>query len=442
MQVEPTEGSFTRDAALRAKAAGQKLAAASKQLRTKLLANLATALEEPGVRDVLRSANQRDVAAAEAEERAGRLASALVKRLHLDDGKLDGLIDGLLQLAGMEDADGAGQVILQRELDENLILEQQRCPLGLLGVVFESRPDALVQIAGLALRSGNATLLKGGREALATNRVLTALIQDVLYKNGIPREAALLLEDRADVETLLQLEDVVDLVIARGSSAFINHIRRSTRIPVMGHDAGVCHLYLHGSANPHIAAALAVDAKCSYPAACNAIETLLWERGAEAALAAAVKALAAAKVELRGDDATRAIHPEMIAATPEDWDAEYGALILSIKQVNGIDDALSHIARHGTGHTEAIVASDEKAAQRFLDEVDAACVFHNASTRFSDGYRFGLGAEVGISTDKLHARGPVGVEGLYTYRWILRGHGQISTDYGPGKRAFRHRRLV
>lgn len=443
MQVVHGEGpQFTREAALRAKAAGRTLAAAPAALRSSLIGKLAAALEKESVRAIVRSANQRDIADAEREVAAGRLATPLLKRLLLDDKKIDGLVDGLLQLAAMEDADLAGQVTLRRELDDGLVLEQERCPLGLLGVVFESRPDALVQIGSLALRSGNAALLKGGREALATNRVLAALIQDVLFHGGIPREAALLLEDRADVETLLSLDGVVDLVIARGSTQFIQHIRRHSRIPVMGHDAGVCHLYVHASAAPAMAAALAVDGKCSYPAACNATETLLWDAAATGAIDAAITALRAANVELRGDAATRARHPEIIVATDADWDEEYGALIISIKQVSGIDEALAHIAQHGTRHTEAIVASDGEAAARFLREIDAACVFHNASTRFSDGYRFGLGAEVGISTDKLHARGPVGVDGLYTYRWLLRGAGQVSTSYGPGGRSFRHRKLL
>jgi glutamate-5-semialdehyde dehydrogenase len=210
---------------------------------------------------------------------------------------------------------------------------------------------------------------------------------------------------------------------------------------VMAHADGICHLYLHATADPARAAHIAVDAKCSYPAACNSIETLLWEPGAEGALDAAVTALAAQKVELRGCPETRRRHPSMIAATDEDWDTEYSAPILSVRRVAGIDEALAHIARHGSRHTEAIVARDQGAADRFSAEVDAACVFHDVSTRFSDGYRFGLGAEVGISTDKLHARGPVGVDGLITYRWLLEGSGQASTDYGPGRRRFTHRDL-
>ena len=224
-------------------------------------------------------------------------------------------------------------------------------------------------------------------------------------------------------------------------SAFVQHIQSSTRIPVMGHAAGVCHVYAHGAADPAMAARVVVDGKTTYAAACNATETLLWDADAGAAVDACVKALAAAGVEIRGDVETRNRHPSIIAATDEDFGHEFGANIIAVKQVRDLDAALAHIDAHGSRHTEAIITSDRVAAERFLAEVDAAGVFHNASTRFADGYRYGLGAEVGISTDKLHARGPVGVDGLLTYRWLLRGAGQLTADYGPGKRAFRHRDL-
>ncbi|MCA9718071.1 MAG: glutamate-5-semialdehyde dehydrogenase, partial [Myxococcales bacterium] len=259
--------------------------------------------------------------------------------------------------------------------------------------------------------------------------------------------AIALLEQREEIAAMLELDDCIDLVIARGSGSFVQYVQRSTKIPVLGHAEGLCHLYLHDDAAPELAARIAVDAKCSYPAACNAIETLLWAPGASAALEACARALLAEGVALRVCPQTRAALaslPGADALTPasaEDWRTEYGALVLSIRQVAGLDAALEHIEQHGSRHTEAIVTADDAAAERFLAEVDAAGVFHNASTRFADGYRYGLGAEVGISTGKLHARGPVGVEGLVTYRWLLRGHGQVASDYGPGKRAFLHREL-
>lgn len=417
----------------RAVEAGGRLARAPAEARTRALSELAAALLDPGVRGRVLEANARDLAAA-----AG-LAAPLLKRLKLDVAKLETLADGARQLAVR--ADPLGTVLGRRKLDEGLVLEQVRCPLGVLAVVFESRPDALVQIASLALRTGNAVLLKGGREAAESNRALTGVVRSALERAGLPPDAVQLLDDRAEVEALLGMEKGVDLVVARGGKEFVEHVRARSRIPVLAHAEGVCHVFLHHSAEVSKAARIVVDSKCSYPAACNALETLLWERGAEAALEASVAALRSAGVELRGDEATRARHPEMKVATDADWDAEYGALILSVARVDDLDGALAHIARHGSAHTETIVAEDRTAAERFLAEVDAACVFHDASTRFADGYRFGLGGEVGIGTGKLHARGPVGVDGLLTFRWLLRGSGQVSADYGPGKRPFLHQDL-
>ena len=417
----------------RAVEAGGRLARAPAEARTKALEALAAPLAEPGVRARVLEANGRDLAAATG------LAPALAKRLKLDAVKLDTLADGARQLAARTDP--LGTVLARRKLDEGLVLTQERCPLGVLAVVFESRPDALVQIASLALRSGNAVLLKGGREAAQSNRALADVVRGALERAGLPPDAVQLLDDRAEVEAVLGLEKGVDLVVARGGKEFVEHVRARSRIPVLAHAEGVCHVFLHRSADPAKAARIVVDSKVTYPAACNAVETLLWEPGAEAALDASVTALRSAGVELRGDAATRARHAEMKPATEADWDAEYGALVLAVARVPDLDAALGHIARHGSQHTEAIVAADRAAAERFLAEVDAACVFHDASTRFADGYRFGLGGEVGIGTGKLHARGPVGVDGLLTFRWILRGSGQVSADYGPGKKPFLHQDL-
>ena len=417
----------------RAVEAGGRLARAPAEARTKALEALAAPLAEPGVRARVLEANGRDLAAATG------LAPALARRLKLDAVKLDTLADGARQLAARTDP--LGTVLARRKLDEGLVLTQERCPLGVLAVVFESRPDALVQIASLALRSGNAVLLKGGREAAQSNRALADVVRGALERAGLPPDAVQLLDDRSEVEALLGLEKGVDLVVARGGKEFVEHVRARSRIPVLAHAEGVCHVFLHRSADPAKAARIVVDSKVTYPAACNAVETLLWEPGAEAALDASVTALRSAGVELRGDAATRARHAEMKPATEADWDAEYGALVLAVARVPDLDAALGHIARHGSQHTEAIVAADRAAAERFLAEVDAACVFHDASTRFADGYRFGLGGEVGIGTGKLHARGPVGVDGLLTFRWILRGSGQVSADYGPGKKPFLHQDL-
>ncbi|MFL5306950.1 MAG: glutamate-5-semialdehyde dehydrogenase [Polyangia bacterium] len=425
-----------RATAVAAKQAGGKLARLDADGRSSLLRSLARALRDPGRRDAIFGANAADLERAKAEG----VASPLVKRLGLDAAKLDSVCDGLEQLADMPDL--VGRATLRRELDEGLLLERVTCPLGLLGVVFESRPDALVQIVGLAWKSGNAVLLKGGREALGTNRALAQIVGEVLSAAGIDPRAAVLLEAREDVTAVLALHGLVEVIVARGSSEFVRQIQQTSEIPVMGHAAGVCHLYVHADADPAMAARLAVDGKTTYAAACNATETLLWDAEAGAALDACLVALNKAGVEIRGDEATRARAPAIRAATEGDFGFEFGANIIAVKQVKGMDGALAHIAAHGSKHTEAIVTEDAGAAERFLAEVDAAGVFHNASTRFADGYRYGLGAEVGISTDKLHARGPVGVDGLLTYRWLLRGHGQETAAYGPGKRAYRHRDLL
>ena len=428
-----------RESLQAARAAARRLATLSGPERSALLSDFATELARPEAKQAVLAANAQDLARARDEEKAGRLGSALVKRLSLDEKKLATTADGIEQLARMPEL--VGRRLTHRILDHGLILERVSCPLGVLGVVFEARPDALVQITSLAWKSGNAVALKGGREAADSNRALTVVAHRVLEKHDIDARAMVLLEDRAEVDSLLGMDDLVEMVIARGSSQFIRHVRGHTRIPVMAHADGICHTYLHASADPDMAAKVVVDAKCSYPAACNAVETLLWDAGAGAALDACVKALGERKVALRGCAETRKRHPQMEPAMEADWDTEYGDLVLSIRQVPGIVEALDHIAQHGSRHTDAIVAQDAEAAVRFLAEVDAACVFHNASTRFSDGYRFGLGAEVGISTDKLHARGPVGVEGLLTYRWLLHGRGQCTTDYSPDGRHYMHKDL-
>jgi glutamate-5-semialdehyde dehydrogenase len=430
-----TKADTMRATALAAKAAGAKLVALGADGRSALLRALAKALRDPAARKEIFAANAADMERAKAEG----VASPLVKRLGLDAAKLEGVCEGLEQLAAMPDL--VGKATLRRELDDGLVLERVTAPLGLLGVVFESRPDALVQIVGLAWKSGNAVLLKGGREALGTNRVLTGVIHRVLTEAGVDPRAAVLLEGREDVAAVLGLHGVVEVIVARGSSEFVREIMAKSEIPVMGHAAGVCHLYLHAAAEPAMAAKLAVDGKTTYPAACNATETLLWDAGATAALDATVAALEKAGVEIRGDEATRERHPQVKAAAPGDFGYEFGANVIAVKQVAGLDEALAHIAAHGSKHTEAIVTGDAAAADKFLASVDAAGAFHNASTRFADGFRYGLGAEVGISTDKLHARGPVGVEGLLTYRWLLRGSGQETASYGPGKRPFKHRDL-
>jgi len=423
-----------------AKRAGKTLAQASGEQRSALLRAIAERLGDPRARKALFEANAADLAEGQEARRRGELSAALVARLVLDERKLQGVIDGLRQLADSPDL--LGRKTVERELDDGLVLERVSCPLGVLGVVFEARPDAVPQIVGLALRTGNAVVLKGGAEAQRSNVAMVDVLTGVLREQGFDPAAIVLLEGRAQVAALLQEVRNVDLIVARGSTAFIHYVQANSKIPVLGHAEGLCHMFLHRSADPNMAAALAVDAKVTYPAACNALETLLWEPGAETALEHALVALRAKDVDLRGCEATLALHPELHRATDEDWATEYGDLILAVRRVEDLDAALEHIETYGSSHTEVIVAQDAEVAETFLANVDAAGVFHNASTRFADGYRYGLGAEVGISTSKLHARGPVGVDGLVTYRWLLRGHGHCSANYGPGKRAFTHRDLI
>ncbi len=420
-----------------ARRAAEWLPTADGPTRRLVLLAIADALERPQTRRAILEANAADVADGEAALSRGELSRALVDRLVLSEDKLDGLCKGLEQLASK--ADIIGVRLEARELDDGLMLERVSCPLGVLGVVFEARPDAVVQIAGLAIRTGNAVVLKGGAEAQRTNRVLVRAIGDAVGEQGFDPQLVVLLEGRREVRELIESTRGVDLVVARGSSAFVEFVQTHAKVPVLGHAEGICHLYLHASAEPSMAAAIAVDAKCSYPAACNAIETLLWSEGAEPAARAAIRALLERGVRLVGCSRSVGLDERIGEAREEDWATEYGDLVLSLRYVEDLEAALAHIEAYGSGHTEAIIAADERVAAQFLGRVDAAGVFHNASTRFADGFRFGLGAEVGVSTSKLHARGPVGVEGLVTYRWLLRGHGQVASDYGPGRKAFTHR---
>lgn len=416
--------------------AQRRLGSAPAEKRTAVLQRLAGLLAER--EEDLLGANRRDLDRAEATD----LAAPLLRRLALSPAKLATLREGVEQLAAAPDP--IGRVLVRRELDEGLMLEQVKSPLGVLLILFESRPDAVIQIGSLALRSGNGVLLKGGSEALESNRALVACLRDALAAEGLPPDAVVGIEGREAIAGLLDLDQHIDLVIPRGSGELVRSIQESTRIPVLGHAEGLCHLYLDAAADPEMAVHLAVDGKCDYPAACNATETLLVHRDFLPELRPVGEALLAAGVELRVDEQAMAHLPESPLTRPvgeADGDTEYGDLILAVRTVGSLDEAIAWIHRHGSAHTDAICTEDEAAAQRFLESVDSASVFWNASTRFADGYRYGLGAEVGIATGRIHARGPVGVEGLLTTRWLLRGRGQGAGDYGAGKRSFAHREL-
>jgi glutamate-5-semialdehyde dehydrogenase len=328
------------------------------------------------------------------------------------------------------------------ELDKGLELYKVSCPIGVIGVVFESRPDALVQISTLCLKSGNAVLLKGGSEAGRTNRILANVTAEASVKAGLPDGWIQQLETRQDVAEMLALDEFIDLIVPRGSNEFVRYIMNNTNISVLGHAEGICHVYVDGKADVEMAVSIAVDSKCQYVAVCNAAETLLVdEKIAGVYLPKVKKALEEKGVEIRGCDKTRKLI-DVRAACEKDWETEYLDLILSVKVVKGINEAIEHINKYGSRHTDTTVTSDKTNACKFLESVDSANVFWNASTRFSDGYRYGLGAEVGISTNKIHSRGPVGLDGLVIYKWKLLGSGQIAADYsGRGAKKFTHKKL-
>ncbi|WP_448534562.1 glutamate-5-semialdehyde dehydrogenase [Parathermosynechococcus lividus] len=374
------------------------------------------------------------------QARANGLTPSLYARLELSPSKLAAAIAGVRQVTALPDP--LGQRQLHRQLDDGLILSRVTCPLGVLGVIFEARPDAVMQIAALAIKSGNGAILKGGQEASRSCQAIMQAIQQGLATSAVPAGAIALLMRRAEITELLQLEEWVDLIIPRGSNEFVRYIQNNTRIPVLGHADGLCHLYVDVAADLDKAIAITLDAKTQYPAACNAIETLLVHRGiADEFLPKVAAALSQAGVELRGDALACHLVP-MTLASEADWTTEYCDLILAIKVVANLEAALEHIATYGSGHTEAIVTENPATAERFLQDVDAANVFHNCSTRFADGFRYGFGAEVGISTHKLPPRGPVGLEGLVTYKYHLVGEGHIVASYsGDGAKPFQHRDL-
>ena len=389
-------------------------------------------------RAAIQEANAEDVDDAEELLEAGEYTQALVDRLKLSDAKLDSIVEMVRSVAGQDDP--LGETIVARELDAELELYKLAVPIGVVGTVFESRPDALVQIAALGLKSGNSVMLKGGSEASESNRVLFELIREATADHdAIPEGWAQLVEARADVTAMLDMDESIDLLMPRGSSSFVEYVQDNTSIPVLGHTEGICHVYVDREADLDMATEVAFDAKVQYPAVCNAVETLLvHESVAEDFLPQITTRYAAADVEIRGDERTREI-VDVGAATEADWETEYGDLIVAVKVVDSLDAALDHITAHGSKHTESIISKNADRAGRFMRSLDSASVFHNASTRFSDGYRFGLGAEVGISTGKIHARGPVGLEGLTTYKYHLEGDGHLVATYaGDDPRPFTH----
>jgi len=420
-----------------ANASALVLAHLSTDLKNQALGMMADALEEHC--DAILSANKKDLEFAENEG----VAKALIARLALNDEKVRGMAKGIRSVVALEDP--VGKVKSVMEMDQDMVVEQVTCPIGVIGAIFESRPDAVPQISSLCLKSGNAVILKGGREAQNSNKVIVNLLVEAMSKvTGVPQSAVQMIETRAEVVDMLKEEKHIHLIVPRGSNSFVKYIQENTRIPVLGHSEGVCHGYIDKSADLDKAIRISLDSKLQYPAACNAMETLLVHKDISAEILPDLVAKFREKqVELVGCLKTCQVVPEVSPACEADWDLEYNDLKLSIKIVDGLSEAVKFINKHGSGHTDVIITDNRQQAEQFLNEVSSASVMWNASTRFADGFRYGLGAEIGISTNRTHARGPVGLEGLVIYKYKLYGNGQIVGDYtGDNAREFTHKSLT
>lgn len=406
-----------------AKGAALKLANLPTELKNSALDAVANSIEKN--KQKIFDANAQDLTDAKKMVESGELSQAVFNRLKLDENKMNAMISGVRDLIKLEDP--INKCLLARELDEGLNLYKISCPIGVLGIIFEARPDVIAQISALAIKSANAVILKGGKEAINTNKITFEIITEALNKiEDFPKNAINQVFLREDVAKMLEMNDYIDLIIPRGGNSLVKFIQENTKIPVLGHADGICHIFVDESADLKIATDITIDAKTQYPSACNAVETLLIHK--------------AFKYKNELLEAIKDANVELID-TPEKWDFEYSDRILAYKSVANIEEAINHINKYGSGHTDAIVTDNIQNAEMFLNEVDSAGVYHNASTRFSDGYRYGFGAEVGISTNKTHARGPVGLEGLTIYKYKLYGSGQIVKDYADGKKHFTHKDL-
>ena len=440
-------GENLTDVIQKTRTAAIALAKLSQSVKNDALEAIAIALEQNA--EVILTANQQDVTNAI----AAQLPSPLIARLKLDANKLKSMVAGVRDVIRLDDPIGDRQI--HRELDAGLILERFSCPLGVIGVIFEARPDAVTQIAALGIKSGNGVILKGGSEAVHSCEAIAKVMHDALdylYQKkqketqkeiqAVSPNVVQLLTTRAETLAILKMDKLIDLIIPRGSNQFVRYIQENTHIPVLGHADGVCHLYVDVAADIHKAIAIAVDSKTQYPAACNAIETLLVHSAiASEFLPLAAAALRERGVKLLGCDRTQKVI-DVFPATDTDWSTEYCDLILSIKVIDSLEEAIAHITTYGSKHTEAIVTENQAIADIFTSDIDAAGVYHNCSTRFADGFRYGFGAEVGISTNKMPPRGPVGLEGLVTYKYRLVGDGHIVSDYvGASAKVFTHQDL-
>jgi len=420
-----------------ARAASLRLPKLSAEERRSALLAIAGEIERQ--RAWLLEENAKDVEEAQRMLERGEITKPVLERLKLSESKLSDVLKMVRSVAELPDP--LGKTVYAAEMDDNLYVYKITCPIGVICCIFEARPDVLPQISSLCLKSGNAVILKGGREAKHSNRAFFKIFKEKSEEAGVPPGWIQLVEERWEVRELLKLDDYIDLIVPRGSRDFVKYIQENTRIPVLGHAEGICHVYVDEHADLEKALKICYDAKVQYPAVCNAAETLLvHSKVAREFLPRLAELYRKAGVEIRGCPRVREVLPDVKPATEEDWRTEYLDLIISIKIVDSIDDAINHINTYGSKHTDAIVTESRENALKFVLEVDSSSVMVNASTRFSDGYRYGLGAEVGISTGKIHARGPVGLEGLTTTKYIVIGDGHIVKDYiGAGARPFKHK---
>ncbi len=429
-----------RDMARNAKKASYSLASLSEEIKNKAL--LAVAENINAKKELILEENKKDLNEAEQLVEKGELTRALYNRLKLDEDKINVIIKGIHDVINLEDP--VNKTLSVTELDEDLNLHKVSCPIGVIGVIFESRPDVVPQIAALAVKSANAVILKGGREADFSNQALIDAINGALGSiEGFPENAVNLIKTREDVKEMLKIDNCIDLIIPRGSNSLVKYIQENTKIPVLGHTEGICHVYIDEFAEPDTAVKVAVDSKIQYPAACNAVETILVHSGiADKVLPLLIDSLKKENVLVKGDKNTRNIVSDIAEAVEEDWAAEYTDKIVSIKITNSINEAINHINQYGSGHTDCIITENSRNRDLFMNLVDSSGVYCNASTRFADGFRYGFGAEVGISTNKTHARGPVGLDGLTIYKYRLYGKGQIVAQYsGTDAKQFVHKKL-
>ena len=424
-----------REATRQMKADSYKMAALSFEVRNNILKNVKEALLQN--KEKVFDANRQDMAGAE----QNGIADSVKKRLKFDEAKLNDVIKGIDQLISLPDP--IGQTVLKRQLDEGLILNRVTCPIGVIGIIFEARPDALVQISSLCIKSGNCAVLKGGKETAKTNKALFNTIYEAAIDAGAPKGCMLQAEGHSEIDELLACDGSVDLLIPRGSNSFVQYIMNNTKIPVMGHADGICHTYVDRDADIDKAVRIVIDAKTQYTAACNSTETLLVDRACDKdCLIKLAQGLRGKGVSLRGTGEVGKVIGLDEEMGEDDFAREYLNLTISVKLVDGVDEAIRHINSFGSHHTDCIITENQETAEKFLDLVDSAGCYANCSTRFADGFRYGFGAEVGISTGKIHARGPVGLEGLTTYKYKLYGNGHIVAEYSDGTRQFNFKELM